>query len=286
MSGAQLRGSTGSPERIPGTPRKAPASRRCSPECAGTVSDPHGTARSSDLRAARFAKQKRTTGRRLPGTTAATALPTVAWSAHLCSSAFSIPGAHRPCTTTCQILRAPRRFYVGQAGSLRPIAGALWARPGERSSPARETIRPPAARNILRGWVAALLPCGAGWQPAAPPKGHPQSARRAKLALPRLTNRRRELRASHLVWLPLCCSAGRVGNRPTTAAGCPPPWAHAPQRRRRTPGADPPAVGPHYGHRLAGKKIEGPGGPSPGCRIGNGVRPSRRSRLADPWAPA
>jgi hypothetical protein len=69
------------------------------------------------------------------------------------------------CTTTCQILRAPRRSYVGQAGSLRPIVGALWARPGERASPARETIWPPAARNIPRGWVAALLLRGAGFQP-------------------------------------------------------------------------------------------------------------------------
>ena len=85
-------------------------------------------------------------------------------------------GPRRPCTTTYQVLRAPRRFYVGQAGSLRPITGALRARPGERSSPARETIWPPAARNIPRRWVAALLPRGAGFQSAAPPRGHPQSA--------------------------------------------------------------------------------------------------------------
>jgi len=63
------------------------------------------------------------------------------------------------CTATCPILRVPRRsvyYYLsnspraapvlcGQAGSLRPIAGALRARPGERSSPVRETIRPPGS---------------------------------------------------------------------------------------------------------------------------------------------
>ena len=76
------------------------------------------------------------------------------------------------CTTTRQILRAPRRFYVGQVFNLGPI----FNRPGERSSPARETIWPPAARNIPRGWVAALLLCGAGWHPAARPEGTRQSA--------------------------------------------------------------------------------------------------------------
>ncbi len=71
--------------------------------------------------------------------------------------------------------------YVGQVVNLRPSG----TRPGERSSPARETIRPPAGRTIPRGWVAALLLCGAGCQPAAPPGGHPQSARRAELACAR-----------------------------------------------------------------------------------------------------
>ena len=70
---------------------------------------------------------------------------------------------------------------AGQVVNLRPRPEGTRNRPGERSSPARETIRPPAARNIPRGWVAALL-LWAGCQPAAPPGGHPQSAPRAKLA--------------------------------------------------------------------------------------------------------
>ena len=74
------------------------------------------------------------------------------------------------CTTTCQILRGPRRSYVGQVFNLRRVFNP----PGERSSPARETIRPPAARNIPRGWVAALLLCVHRrpimlFLPAAPP---------------------------------------------------------------------------------------------------------------------
>src|SRR5208283_2262966 len=138
--------------------------------------------------------------------------------------------------------RAPRRFYVGQVVNLRPIAGALWARPGERSSPARETIRPPAARNIPRGWVAALPLCGAPF----------------KARLKRLKTQAR-------IWAEL--SLASVGRRPV-ATGCQP--AADPTWVPRQPASGRRHKGPPWPDRRA------PVGSAAACR---GAPPKRAARI-------
>ncbi len=97
---------------------------------------------------------------------------------------------------------------VGQAGSLRPIAGALWARRCELVSPARETIRP-RQPGISRA-VGLRLRCSAGQVVNLQPRPeHPQSARRAQFARA----------AGQPVWA-APCNHPKAGYQP--AAGCQP----------------------------------------------------------------
>ena len=60
-------------------------------------------------------------------------------------------------------LRSLRRFAsVGQDGILRPIGGALWARPGSGK------LVPPISQRGIPHLVAAMLPCGAAGGSACP----------------------------------------------------------------------------------------------------------------------